>query len=109
MSDAPPFCPSCGFNYHTDSVVVRGPWQIAEDEVRFHGIKTALSFGECVILHSLAAAYPRAVTGEALANRCTSAGSIDSMKVRMTRMRHKLGDQFPIETIRGVGYRWAGV
>lgn len=107
MTDAPPFCPSCGFNLRVDTAVEIGPWLIATDEVRFHGVRTALTGHETVILHTLAAAYPRSVTNEALANRCSQNASASYLKVCVWRMRQKLGEMCPIETVPGLGYRWA--
>jgi DNA-binding response OmpR family regulator len=109
MTDTPAFCPSCGFNIRADRPVERGPWLITPQEVRFYGVKTALALGECNLLHSLATAYPCAVSAEALANRASEVGSIGAMKVRLTRIRAKLGDHHRvIETVVGQGYRWCG-
>lgn len=108
MTDTPAFCPHCGFNFRADRPIERGPWLITPQEVRFHGVKTALALGECNLLHSLATAYPCPVSAGALADRVTCEGSIGSLKVRITRIRAKLGEHRVIETVVGVGYRWCG-
>lgn len=108
MTDSPQFCPSCGFNLRADQALQRGLWSISTTEVWFHGVKTALCPGEANVLHSLATAYPRPVTAEVLANRSSEVGSIGALKVRITRMRAKLGEHRVIETVVGLGYRWCG-
>lgn len=107
MSDGPPFCPNCGHNLRADATVERGPWAISPDDVRFHGVRTALVGAETIILHTLASAYPRAVNIEVLANRSSGSGSVASTKVRIVRIREKLGNLCPIETVFGLGYRWS--
>lgn len=107
-ADGPPFCPSCGYNLRADQPIERGPWRLLPDEARFHGVRVALVGAETIILYTLAAAAPRAVTHEVLANRSSGSSSMASTKTRVARIRDKLGDQCPIESEYGIGYRWAG-
>lgn len=101
------FCPSCGLNFTADAVVTIGRWVVSPDFARLDGNDLSLTPTEARVLHSVAAAFPGTVRREAVANRCSDADSADNVvSVMIVRLRHKLGGNFPIETLRGVGLRW---
>ena len=102
------FCPHCGHNLTADEPITRAPYRLHTNEAWRHSTRLPLTAQEAAFLHSLAKAYPRVVSTEALANRISAAAYPENViAVVARRIRIKLGEQTPFETVRGQGYRWA--
>ncbi|WP_375249520.1 winged helix-turn-helix domain-containing protein [Sphingomonas sp.] len=106
----PPYCPSCGFNLHADELLTDGPFSVdPRGEVLFEGQPLRLAGSAARILLALLRAGGRTVTPEALLSRARDGESANLISVHVHRIRRVLraaGAPCPIQTVRGLGYRW---
>lgn len=103
-----PFCPNCGHNLQPDTPVEIGPWQLWPTRARLNGQTVDLTRAECGVLHSLATARDRTLSSVVIGQRISYAENVENLvAVLISRIRNKLGNACPIETVRGFGYRWA--
>lgn len=66
-----------------------------------------LSRSEAHILFVLAGARGKVVSAEMVGERFSGSGTPqNTVRVLITRIRKKLGEACPIETVHGRGYRW---
>lgn len=75
------------------------------------GVPVELTGREFAVLHYLCRRRGEMVSAEDLLEHCWDANANEltgSVRVILSRLRRKLGDPPPIETVRGVGYRLSG-
>lgn len=111
MSEAPCFCPHCGYNLKRDAVVERDGWRIdpLENAVSFGDKAVRMTRQMVGIMHTLATAT-RPTRIAAIANRVSDRDiSGESVRVQVLRIRKVLRERnlpCPIATSRGIGYVW---
>lgn len=99
-------CPNCGHNFTRDIPIEKGRWSLAPTRASYDGEPLKLTPGEAGVLHTIAKANGAPVKVEALQNRHSYSDASNTATVLVHRLRRKLGPAFPIETVRGEGYRW---
>lgn len=105
MSDAPAFCPHCGYNLKADAPLVSGDWRITPHGLSFKGRPIPLTAYQAIIVHSIASARGRPVKWTALAERIDSDTDTNSTQVLLHRAR-RAAPGIPIRTIYRAGYVW---
>jgi DNA-binding response OmpR family regulator len=96
----------------TDSVLHAGPVEVdlARAEARVDGTPVALTTREFALLQYLAENKGLALSRRQLLDGAWGAdwyGDERTVDVHVRQLRRKLGDAFPLATIRGIGYRLA--
>jgi DNA-binding response OmpR family regulator len=106
------FCPHCARNITPDEPVEIGRWRVSPWAVIRDGKELEqLTVGERIVLHTLAASEGKFVTGATLGRRASTrlhneGDPADVAQVLVCRIRSKLGEDSPIRTVWGHGYKW---
>jgi DNA-binding response OmpR family regulator len=110
MSNA--LCPKCGHNFEADAPISRDGWHLdpAAGRVVYHGAIVCERATFARILHTLAAAAPAIVAGEALLNRVSGSENSNVLASTISQMKRAWPETvpWPVESVHGRGYRWVG-
>ena len=106
----PALCPHCGHDLEADAPIERG--DIRSDprgSVTWKGQELDLSQAHRILIHTLLKAEGRVVPVYVLAERMGSESENPSALISVQRhhIRRRIGFRLPIETVLGVGLRWA--
>lgn len=101
-----PFCPSCGHNFANDVPIEIGRWRLFVDKAELDDVRLPLTRAESGIVHTLAKARGRTISSATIADRISTNANSNVVSVLVHRIRAQLGEDAPIETVRGNGYRW---
>lgn len=99
-------CPHCGWNFETDKPVARGAWRLTPLSAEHQGVAINLTKSQTGILYVIAKADGEPVSIDALLNRVSTVEDRNVIAVHVSRLRRKLGDAFPLRTVRGQGLAW---
>lgn len=105
-----PICSACGADLkHDRPISLGGLYYDPRSDIYWHGEMLSLTVGERVVLGTLVKDAGRCVPVAALDERIGHEGDSNVVQALICRLRSKLGQiaPAPIETQRGVGYRWA--
>lgn len=106
------FCTRCGHNFEADAPVERDGWSIDPGAGRasYHGAIICERTTHTALLHTLAAAAPVIVTGEALLNRVSGSENSNVLASMLSQMKRAWPETvpWPVESVHGRGYRWVG-
>jgi DNA-binding response OmpR family regulator len=81
---------------------------VSPDEVRLRGDLLRLTPGQVGIVYGIAAGRGKPVSNFVLRSRTSSSDDPSIIPIQLGRARQVMGDAYPIETVRGRGYRWKG-
>ncbi len=100
-------CPHCGYDLERDAPLERDGWSLTYNTAAYAGENVAITPSQANILYSLARANGRCLPAEILGARCSDGTNVANIAaIQIVRIRKALGDRAPIETKRGMGYRW---
>lgn len=103
-------CPYCGHNFEADAPVEQDGWHLDPQSGRatFGSTVAVTRFSWVRILHTLASASPGIVKPDALLNRVSGGEDVNLVRVMLCQMRRQwpAGVPWPVENVRGHGYRW---
>ena len=104
-----PICPSCGYDLEHDSTISLGALEYdPRADIYWHGKQLDLTQCERTILGALVKEAGRAVSPTVLDERIGHDGDGNVPQAMISRLRSKMRAiaEPPIETMRGIGYRW---
>ena len=100
-------CPHCVAENDRLATVEIDGWRLTPNLAVYRAGTLHLTGAEAALLHALATARGNLLSpsmiGKKFSNLEDNSGSV---RVIISRLRKKLGESCPIETIRGLGYRW---
>lgn len=100
-------CPHCGASSGFNAVVELAEWRLMPAFATFGGASLPLTGAEALLLYTLGKAAGDVVDTITLGQQFSvSPDCSNSVRVLISRLRKKLGANCPIQTIRGIGYRW---
>jgi DNA-binding response OmpR family regulator len=100
-------CPHCGAQTGLITAVELDEWRLMPAFATFRGGSLRLTGAEALLLYTLGRARGDVVDPVTLGQQFSiSADCANSVRVLISRLRKKLGTNCPIQTIRGLGYRW---
>lgn len=108
----PAFCPHCGSDLKVDTPILLNGFAMFGDgyPLHYNGKVIRLTPQQSALTWTLLKAYPLAVRADALLMRIGSDSESNVIDVVISRVRSKLraeGIPNPIESVRGVGFRWS--
>jgi DNA-binding response OmpR family regulator len=100
-------CPHCGAKTGVVAAVELGEWRLMPAFATYRGGTLRLTGAEALLLYALGRAGGDVVDPVTLGQQFSiSEDCANSVRVLISRLRKKLGVNCPIQTIRGLGYRW---
>jgi DNA-binding response OmpR family regulator len=100
-------CPHCGVRSSQPAAVQLDGWRLTPELAVFRSKGLHLTGAEAALLFALGMADGNILTTTILGRQFSELeDNSGSVRVIISRLRKKLGPSCPIETIRGLGYRW---
>lgn len=101
-------CPHCGEQIGAEDTLEIGPWRIWREGAELRGERIRLTAAEAKVLYTIASAKGRVVPTEVIGSQFTKSTNYhNSLRVIVARLRKKARGEVLIDTVQGVGYRWA--
>jgi DNA-binding response OmpR family regulator len=104
------FCPHCGHDIEKDQPIVSGDMQFdPRGDVLWQGEKVHLGPSQRMVLHALLKARGKILKRETIALRIGHDGEGDPRRlidVHICKLKKRMPG-LPVETVYGVGLRWA--
>lgn len=103
--DHPDMCPHCGYDLRTSEPIVLGDWKLTPTEIYYQGQAQLLTAQQIEFMYSVAKAYPRTITTEALMNRL-GVENPNHIAVVKSKIASWMPNRFPIVNVHRQGYKW---